>query len=739
MTEHPTRPATRPARSGVIRGLGIVGVLVLWLAIASFGGPSIGKLSSVQSNSAEAFLPTSAESARAAELAKGFTQGDALPAFVVFTTPEGSSATADQLASWQAWATALPGIAVDRDGTSLGTVGDYLAGPPPALIPSQDGVAGLVVVPLSSSKANDRAGDAEPPLDAVIEALRTGAEAAAAGGEAHVAGSAGLIADLGAAFAGIDGLLLLVALGAVLVILFLVYRAVALPFAVLLTSVFGLSMAGGIVYLLASADVLTLNGQSQGILFILTVGAATDYGLLLVSRFREELEHTDSVPTAMSRAWRACLEPIAASAGTVIIGLLCLLLSDLSSNKSLGPVGAIGIASAFVAALTLLPALLLTGRWLFWPRIPKRAAVAADPGHDPDDAELAAAHGIWARVARLVGRHPRRIWVITAAVLAAACIAVPTFKASGTAETDVFLTDVDSIAGTDALAAHFPGGSGNPILVIAPEGSADAVITALGAVPDLVGPATVTTVTGTQTPLVVDGRVELQVTASTEIGTAAGEDTVRAVRAAVHALPAGGEILVGGNAAVQLDTLETSQHDLRIIIPAILLAVLLVLILLLRALIAPLLLLLATLLSFGTAMGISALVFNHLFDFPGADPAVPLFAFVFLVALGVDYSIFLMTRAREEVALHGPRDGVLRSLTVTGGVITSAGVVLAATFAALSVIPILFLAQIAFIVAFGVLLDTLVVRTLLVPALAVDAGRFAWWPIPPKPRSHQRR
>ena len=556
----------------------------------------------------------------------------------------------------------------------------------------------------------------------------------------HIAGPAGLIADLGAAFAGIDGLLLLVALSAVLVILFLVYRAVALPFVVLFTSISALALAGGVVYLLAKNDVIPLNGQSQGILFILVVGAATDYGLLLVSRYREELTRVESTWTAIKRAWRACVEPIAASAGTVIIGLLCLLLSDLNSNRSLGPVGAIGIASAFVAATTLLPALLMAGRWLFWPRIPRVV--------EHEGGAHAITHrgkpGMWEKVSVAVARHPRRIWAITAV---------------GPGDRLPVRADPEGVRdGADRRVPHrgrldrrpagavrsLPGRVGQPGGDHRPGSGRRSggqrgrrgrrhqrragVVTAAGTGPQAAGAP----------PLVVDGEVQIQATLAAAADSEEAENTVRAVRDAVHAIAQdGGAILVGGNTAIQIDTVDTSARDLRVIIPVILLAVLIVLILLLRSLIAALLLVFATVLSFGAALGVSALVFNHVFDFPGADPAVPLFAFVFLVALGIDYSIFLMTRAREEVAFYGPHDGVMRGLRLTGGVITSAGIVLAATFAALAVIPILFLAQIAFIVAFGVLLDTFIVRTLLVPALAIDMGWFTWWPVKPKPSKHQ--
>lgn len=787
----PQAPGDPAGRSGgrrraILRAVGLLAVVGIWLAVAGVGGPAIGKLSTVQSNDQETFLPVGAEAVRADQAAAAFDTTGALPAFLVFTTTDGAAATPEQLAAWGSFTQQVADLPViDKStGSTLGTIADYLVagGARIPLIPAQDGQAALAVVPLSSDAVTAiNATTGKNVVAPVVEALRVGATSAAAGGQVSVAGPAGLIADLGTAFAGIDGLLLLVALGAVLIILFIVYRAVVLPFLVLFTSVSALAAAGGVVYLLADNGVLTLNGQSQGILFILVVGAATDYALLLVSRYREELTRVESRFTAMGRAWRACVEPIAASAGTVVIGLLCLLLSDLNSNRSLGPVGALGIAAAFVAALTLLPALLMAGRWLFWPRIPqvrrdrglrhlgRHQALAAHgetvaeptpgadhPGRheaaDPDgpnaagDAAAPSRGGVWARIAVLVARHPRRIWLVVAAGLAVAFGFVGTLNASGTQQTDVFLNPVESVAGQDALAQHFPGGSGNPVVIVAPQDLAEQVVATVAAVPGISGQPAAVSASGApasagapQTPAVVDGRVQIQATLAATPDSQAAKDTVRAVRAAVHALPGGDTILVGGTTAIQLDTVDTAERDLRVIIPAILVAVLLVLILLLRSLVAALLLTGATVLSFGAALGVSAVVFNHVFDFPGADPAVPLFSFVFLVALGVDYSIFLMTRAREEVAFFGPREGVLRGLRVTGGVITSAGLVLAATFAALAVIPILFLAQIAFIVAFGVLLDTFVVRTLLVPALAVDLGAKTWWPIRPKPTKHQRQ
>ena len=314
------------------------------------------------------------------------------------------------------------------------------------------------------------------------------------------------------------------------------------------------------------------------------------------------------------------------------------------------------------------------------------------------------------------------------------------------AQTDVFLTDVDSIAGTQALSDHFPGGSGNPVVIIAPEAAADQVVSTVAGVEGISGQPTLVTDDRAAArrrpdapPKVVNGLVQVQATLTATVGLARTPRTPsgRCVTPCTPSPSTAARSWSAGTPPSRSTPSTPRRATCKVIIPAVLLAVLLVLILLLRSLVAALLLTVATVLSFGAALGVSALMFNHVFDFPGADPAVPLFAFVFLVALGIDYSIFLMTRAREEVAFYGPHDGVMRGLRVTGGVITSAGLVLAATFAALAVIPILFLAQIAFIVAFGVLLDTFIVRTLLVPALAIDMGWFTWWPIRPKPTKSQ--
>ncbi|GEL96179.1 MMPL family transporter [Cellulomonas composti] len=740
-----------PRRATTVRAVLVAVALVAWLAIGAVGGQAQGQLSSVQSNDAAAFLPSSSESTLAAEASRAFVEDAALPALVVLTTADGSPVTAEQTAAVTEVAHQVPArVAAGTDATWA----DYLLGDP-VVVPSEDGLALMVVYQLDADRADERIGEDAVTVLFVEDVRTTFAEGLGAtadgtgelGLHAWVTGPAGFVADLVSAFAGIDGLLLLVALVAVLLILVIVYRSPLLPVVVLLVAVFALSLAGLVVYHLADADVIFLNGQAQGILSILVVGASVDYALLLVARYREELRHHAHPAEAMRRAWRACLGPIGASAGTVIAGVLCLLLSELGSNRALGPVAAVGIASAFLAVLTLLPALLLVGgrwsRFYFWPRVP-HAAPAADRDADPDEGAHAPTSdetGAWWRLARWVARHARKVWIATAALLLVAAAFLPTFDASGTSQSEIFRTDVDAVAGEEVLAAHFPAGAVQPVTIVVPVDQADAAADAAAAVPgvDAVvpytgsagGASTGAPVDPEAEPLVVDGQVRLDVTTSAPSDSLEAQDTVRAIREEVHAVAP--DALVGGAAAEQVDTVAAAQHDLRVIVPTVLAVIVVILMLLLRSVVAAGLLLAANVLSYAATIGVAAIAFDA-FGLPGADPTVPLFGFVFLVALGVDYSIFLMTRVREESARIGTRRGVVAGLAVTGGVITSAGVVLATTFAALVVIPLLFLVQIAFIVAFGVLLDTFVVRSLLVPAVVHDLDARTWWPSRLAPR-----
>lgn len=705
----------RRRRGSPIRWLAPAVLIIAWLIGAGFGGPLFGKVSEVSSNDQTSYLPSSAEATEVQGLLGEFNDSDAIPAVVVFV---GDRELDDEQLE-----------AIDDAIGGADSVAGVSAEVSPAL-PSDDGVAVQAFVPISADA------DLGDTVAALGDELRAGAPE---GVTVYVTGPAGFSADLVAGFAGIDGLLLGVALLAVLVILVLVYRSLLLPLVVLSTSLFALCVALLVVWWLAKWEILLLSGQTQGILFILVIGAATDYSLLFVARFREELRGTKDRGAAIAAAWKGSVEPIAASGSTVIAGLLCLLLSDLKSNSTLGPVASIGIVFAMLSALTLLPALLFCfGRAAFWPRRPafEPEAVAAEQG--------VAVSGLWKRVSGIIRRRPRLIWIATTLVLVAGAAGITQLDASGVPQSDLVLGASEARDGQSALGEHFPGGSGSPSYVVVPEESLqdaadvlladegiDSVSVTVADSPSGTAPMTEDGIaaqgppgTPTPEPTVVDGEVLLQGTLTAAADSEDAAETVRGLRAELHPLDA----RVGGVTATSIDTNDASIHDRNLIIPTILAVILIILMLLLRAILAPVLLILTTALSFGTAMGISALMFNGVFDFPGADPAVPLYGFVFLVALGIDYNIFLMTRVREEALTHGTREGILRGLSVTGGVITSAGLVLAATFAALSVIPILFLVQLAFIVAFGVLLDTFVVRSLLVPALSHDIGRAIWWP-----------
>nr|WP_205529111.1 MMPL family transporter [Microbacterium halotolerans] len=691
-------------------------LILAWLTAAGIGGPYFGKVDEVSSNDQTAYLPESADATRVQQLLPEFTESDAVPAIAVFVGE--AALTDEQLAT------------IGDEVAAIADLPDVTSDVSP-VIASDDGLAAQAFVPVSADA--DIADAVAAISDAVNERLPDGVTA-------YVTGPAGFSADLVAGFSGIDGLLLGVALLAVLVILVLVYRSLLLPVAVLATSLFSLCAALLTVWWLAKWEVLLLSGQTQGILFILVIGAATDYSLLYVARFREQLRVNRDRAVATTRALRASVEPVLASGGTVIAGLLCLLLSDLKSNSTLGPVAAIGIAFAMLAALTLLPAMLFAfGRAAFWPRRPRYEpeVVAAEPA--------VPTKGVWSRAAALVRRRPRAVWIGTALVLAAGAVGATQLEASGVPQSDLVLGSSPARDGQVALGEHFPGGSGTPVRVIVPDGDlqeaadvllandgVDAVSVVASDSPSGTAPvasdgiASLVPDAPAPEPTIVEGDALLEGTLVDASDSAAAEDVVREIRSELSEQVPGA--IVGGVTATAIDTNDASIHDRNLIIPVVLAVIALILMLLLRSILAPLLLIATTVLSFVTALGVSALVFEHVFAFPGADPAVPLYGFVFLVALGIDYNIFLMTRVREESLTSGTRDGVLRGLTITGGVITSAGLVLAATFAALGIIPILFLAQIAFIVAFGVLLDTFVVRSLLVPALSYDIGRAIWWP-----------
>ncbi len=693
-------------------------VILIWFGASGVFGPLFGSLSTVQKNDNSAFLPKNAESTKAAKIITAFSadQTQTIPTLILYV----GSVDATKIAALNAHLSGLGSVPIKGSNIALSQY--LIAGQPIFAFPSSDKKALLVNLPLTYQSARALLPNKKPVLPEIIKTLREDAltYGKANGLTTNVTGVGALLGDLFGAFGGIDSSLLLTTLGVVAFILIIVYRSPVLWILPLFSSVIALSTAGGIVYLLAKHNIIDLSGQSQGILSVLVLGAATDYALLLISRYREELHHYESRFDAMKAAYKGVFEPILASGSTVIVSLLVLLLSELSNNRGLGPVGAVGIAASMLTILTLLPALLVAcGRWIFWPRIPRFDDVNGQLG------------GIWAKVGSSVEKRPRKLWLVTSIVIVVLAGFSTTLNAKGLSTADAFTKKQDSVVGLTVLGQHFPGGAGQPTEVVVDENQVAQVSAALLGVS---GVASVDAMRAGQVapgaPLppvkVLNGKVILNATLTLNPDSTAARDAIPRIRKAVQAIDP--KILVGGSTAVAFDTDVAADHDNKTIIPIVLLLITIILGLLLRSIVSALLLLSSVVLSYFATLGTCQLVFQHIFHFKGADTSFPLFAFIFLVALGIDYNIFLMTRVREESAKIGTRAGVIKGLTVTGGVITSAGVVLAATFGVLGVLPLVFLAELGFAVAFGVLLDTLIVRTILVPALAYDIGGKIWWP-----------
>jgi putative drug exporter of the RND superfamily len=664
-------------------------VVGFWLVVFGVAGPLAGRLNSAQQNDASSWLPHNAESTQVVELAKRFAPADIFPALVVYERPDGPITPADQAKA----------AADARRFATIQDVTGKVIGP----VPASDGRALQVVVPIRVAEE----GNGWEELTPRVEALRSIAQADTGGLGVYVTGPAGYFADFANVFSGFDSTLLSITAVIVVVILLVTYRSPVLWLLPLSCVFVALTAAQAVIYLLARNGGLTVNGQSAFILTVLVFGAGTDYALLLTARYREELRRHADRHQAMAVALGRAAPAIIASGATVILSLLCLLVAELASTRSLGPVMAIGVAVGLLAMLTLLPALLVIfGRWVFWPRRPTLGS--AEPTE----------RGLWARIGQRVAHRPRLVWVVTAVVLGLLALGTTGLEANGLQSKDAFRTKPEAVTGEQVLARHFAAGAGNPVQVVGNASAAPQLHATLA------GTAGVTAVTR---PVIRDGAAYLEGTLTSSPDSQASYDLVDRLRVSVHAI-GGAQARVGGGSAVNLDILRASRHDRNLVVPLVLVVVAIILGLLLRAVVAPLLLVATVVLSFGAALGVSTLVFDHLFGFAGADPSFPLWTFVFLVALGTDYNIFLMTRVHEEAKVHRTRRGALIGLAATGGVITSAGVVLAGTFAALGTLPLVFVTEIGFAVAFGVLLDTFVVRSVLVTALNLDVGRRIWWP-----------
>ncbi len=674
-------------------------VLLFWVLVMGVSSVYAQKLIDVQNNETSSWLPESAESTQVLEALEPFQDPNLIPTVVVYEredglTPEDQQAAADHVAEIQE----LDGV----DGEVIGPV------------PSDDGQAMQTLVNFNFGEN----GWMEMP--AAADELREITEID--GVETYIAGAGGQAADSSEVFEGIDSTLLFATLGVVILILLFTYRSPILWILPILAAGFSLTVSQALIYFLAKYADLTVNGQSQAILTILVIGAGTDYALLLVARYREELRRHEDRHEAMAFALHRAAPAILASAATVVLGMLCLLLAEMNSTAGLGPVAAIGIAVTFLVMVTLLPAMLvIVGRWIFWPKRPSFGS--------PEPTS----RGIWARIGKRIDARPRAVWVVTAALLGLACLGMVQLDPEGIAVEDSYTQEFESIEGQQVLADHGLFDQSNTAQVVANAGEIEAVRDAMTGIEG----------TGEPSEAVIEG--DTGFVQAPIVGDAASQeafDTVERVRDVVHDVE-GADALVGGWSAVYLDTKIASSRDNRVVIPAILIVVLLILVVLLRALASPLILVATVVLSFGAAMGLSALLFQYVLGFETTDPSFPLFAFVFLVALGIDYNIFLMTRVREETATKGTRQGSLVALTSTGGVITSAGLVLAATFLVLGSIPLVFLAELGTAVALGVILDTMIVRSVLVTALNIDLGGRIWWPssldrgdhvvVPPEP------
>ena len=663
-------------------------VVGFWVVVLVVAFPLSKKLNGAEKNDTSQWVPAGAESTKVLDVLARVQSPNVSTAIVVYDRASG--VTAADRAKATADARKFAGL--------HGVVRGQIVGP----IPAADGKAMETIVPVNlGEKGSSSAGTA-------ADSIRTITRADANGLSSHVTGPLGTSADNNNVFAGIDGTLLYSTVAVVIVILLVTYRSPVLWLLPLISAGVALLTAMAVVYLCAAHAGLTVNGLSVGILFVRALGASTDYALLIVARYREELRRHARRHQAMAEALRRAGPAIIASGSTVIVALLVLSFAQIGSTRGLGPVLAIGVGAGLLVMLTLLPALLvISPRGVFWPYRP--AYGSAEP----------TTRGLWARAGWAIVPRPRLVWVTTAVILGILALGLTGLKASGLTNAQWFRgTPPDSVVGAAVLAAHFPAGAGDPVIVVGNLHTAAALRTAFAATPGIIH----------VTPAVVRaGHTYLQGTLTSPPDSQAAHATIDRARAAVHAVP-GAHALVGGTTAINLDFARASTQDNKLLIPLILAVVFLILGLLLRALVAPLILIATVVLSFAAALGVSAFFFNHVFHFGGADTTFPLYVFVFLVALGIDYNIFLMTRVREEAGRRDARHGAITGLAATGGVITSAGFVLAGTFAVLATLKVTIMAEIGFAVAFGILLDTIVVRSVLVTALNLDIGRWMWWP-----------
>ena len=787
--------ASGPRAKWIVFLVWLVGIVI---AVGPLDLPT--KFTDAEDNESTSYLPGDAESTKALTATEDLQGGELASAVIVYYRATGlTDADRAKIQSDAGKLTAKRFPGVIRDGAKAagggppvrqpnGCAGPStpLPGQPPGYQPfvgpvcSEDGKAAIATAYIEGN------GQGDTILDPV-DYWRDQVSNPGGGLEVKITGGAGYSADAIKVFEGINGTLLLAAVSLVIVLLILIYRSPIFLFVPLTAVIFAELLARSLGYGLSELGV-TINSQSSSIMSVLVLGAGTDYALLIVARYREELHHRLDRHEAMAAAMRSAGPAVLASASTVIAGLLCLTIAKVNGTSGMGPIAAMGVACAALSMLTLLPALLtICGRRAFWPFVPHSTQWMAREGvtagtlrtriaegsrfaallpvlggclivlillpivilnallnrltrglvpsviMGPLDRNLFKpyevrrfrheriadeTHGFWSRVGRWVARQPARVALGSVLILLVFCSGLA-FYSTDLTTNDSYTTEVESVEGQDILARSFPAGASAPTDIVVPDaGAVQAVRRAVGGVD---GVEIVSGPVAQGEPGVLIQAVLRPPPYSTD-----AFDLIDPIRDAAHRAAPG--TLVGGPSAVEFDVREAAAWDSKVIPPIVLVVVFLILVGLLRAVVAPLILIGTVILSFLAALGVGYFAYDVIFGFPGSDPSLPLFAFVFLVALGVDYNIFLMARAREETLTHGTRAGMLRALAVTGGVITSAGIVLAGTFSVLAVLPLVFLTEIGFVVAFGVLLDTFLVRSVLVPALVEMIGPTIWWP-----------
>ncbi|MEU6989453.1 MMPL family transporter [Streptomyces sp. NPDC046465] len=655
--------------------------LGLWIVVLAVASPFAAQLADVRQDRAVDYLPASAGSTEVAKIQEQLPGGEATELVLVYHRDGGLTAADRRTAGEQ-----VTGIARDH----------RLVAEPEA-VPSKDGTT--LMYPVATTEP----GQDEDERDALVEDVR---EAASGGGglTVEVGGSGALGTDASEVYDSLGGPLLYTTAAVVALLLVVIYRSPFLWLVPLAVAGVADYLAMGVAYGLHQAFGTSVTGQSSGIMTILVFGAGTDYALLLVSRYREELRGIERPYDAMAAALRGCGPAVLASSGTVAAGLLCLLAADLNSSRGMGPLGTVGVLCALATMLTLLPAVLvLLGRRVFWPLVPAFGSAVTQR------------RGLFAAMGSSAGRRPLTVLASGAVLLGALALGALNLPGALRQE-DSFTKTPESVAAMQTLAAAYPERGTQPITVMT---RADRADTSLAQIRDTKG------VDSAARGRTGEGWTEISVTATSAPESAGETRTIETLRDGLDGA------YVGGPAAQRLDLKDANARDRGIVVPLVLGAVLLVLVALLRSLVAPLLLLAAVVAVWGASLGIAGLVLEPLFGFEGTDPGLGLLSFVFLVALGVDYGIFLMHRMREE-CLNGAEPGAaaLTALRTTGGVIASAGLVLAATFAVLTSMPLVQLVELGFVIGVGVLLDTFLVRTYLVTSASVALGRKVWWPGP---------